>query len=398
MSVVFMPPGPRWRNLRKICNSYVFSTSRLEESRDLRLSKVTQLLTHVEKCSQTRTPVNIGLAAFSASLNLLSNTFFSTDLAGDSTSKASRELKDLIWSIVEEVGKPNIADYLPWLKPVDPQGVGPRIKGLIERQFKVFDEMINPRLEMRRDYAGIKKEVDRDVLDVLLSISEGKESTEAITLKEIKHLLSDLFTAGTDTTSSTIEWVMAELLHNPSKLHTTQSEIRHFITSNNRSQLEESDIPNLPYLQAVVKETLRLHPPTPLLIPRKLNSDESLSGYTVPKNAQVFVNVWAMGRDPNVWGKDAAVFEPERFVGSRIDYKGTDFELIPFGAGRRICPGLVLAHRMIHLVIGSLLNEFDWELPGELTPEGLNMDDKFGLTLQRAESLLAIPVKVCHKV
>ena len=107
----------------------------------------------------------------------------------------------------------------------------------------------------------------------------------------------------------------------------------------------------------------------------------------------MFVNVWAMGRDPGIWERPE-VFEPERFVGSSVDYKGNNFELIPFGAGRRVCPSLMLAHRMIHLVIGSLLHGFDWKLADGMWPDQMDMDDKFGLTLQKAESLRVVPIRV----
>lgn len=385
VSVVFMPPGPRWRNLRKICNSHVFSTSRLDASRELRKEKVQQLLSYVDGCCNAGTPVNIGLASFGASLNLLSNTFFSVDLA-DSSSDTSRELKELVWDIVKEVGKPNIVDFFPILRPLDPQGVRPRIMALVERIFAVFDRMIEPRMAVKDE----GRFEDKDVLDALLSIAQETKNDE-FTLKDIRHLLTDLFTAGTDTTSSTIEWAMAELLRNPEKLAKAQSELRQAISR--ADHMEESDISRLPYLQAVVKETLRMHPPTPLLIPRKVDADVELCGFTVPKNSQVFVNVWAMGRDPGIWERPE-VFEPERFVASSVDYKGNSFELIPFGAGRRVCPGLMLAHRMIHLVIGSLLHGFDWKLADGMRPDEMDMDDKFGLTLQKAESLRVVPIRV----
>lgn len=201
--------------------------------------------------------------------------------------------------------------------------------------------------------------------------------------------LQDLFGAGTDTTSSTLEWAMAELLHNPEKLKKSQAELHEIIGKGNT--IEETDIPQLPYLQAIVKETLRLYPAVPLLLPRQPDSDVKLMGFTVPKHAQVMVNVWAIGRDPDLW-ENPNLFEPERFLGLEIDVKGHDFELIPFGAGRRICPGLPLAIRMIHLMLGSLIHGFDWKLAGDIPPEKMDMESKFGLTLDKAQPLHAIPL------
>lgn len=203
--------------------------------------------------------------------------------------------------------------------------------------------------------------------------------------------LQDLFGAGTDTTSSTLEWAMTELLRNPEKLKKAQTELHEIIGKGN--SVEEQDITRLPYLQAIVKETFRLHPAAPFLVPRKAVSDVKLFGYTVPKDAQVMVNVWAIGRDPDLW-ENPNSFNPERFLGSNIDVKGRDFELIPFGAGRRICPGLPLANRMIHLMLGSLIHGFDWKLEGGIVPEKMDMEEKYGITLEKAQPLCAIPVCV----
>lgn len=201
-------------------------------------------------------------------------------------------------------------------------------------------------------------------------------------------MYQDLFVAGVDTSQDTIEWAMAELLRNPDKIAKARAELRQVIGDG--VAVKESGIPRLPYLQAVVKETFRLHPPTPLLLPHKVETPVSISGFELPKNIQVMVNVWAISRDPTLWPNPTR-FEPERFLGIEIDYKGTDFELIPFGAGRRICPGLPLGHRVVHLILGSLIHSFDWKLASE-TPETIDMSEKLGFTLQKAKPLHAIPV------
>lgn len=201
----------------------------------------------------------------------------------------------------------------------------------------------------------------------------------------------DLFTAGTDTTSSTLEWAMAELLRNPKALLEARRELQQIIGKGNA--VEESDVTRLPYLQAIVKETLRLHPPVPFLLPRKVEADIEIHNFVVPKDAQVLINAWAIGRDPSIW-KEPDSFHPERFIGSDMDVKGRDFGLIPFGAGRRICPGLPLAIRMLHLLLGRLIHSFVWELEDGITPENLNMDDKYSIVLQKAQPLKIIPHSV----
>lgn len=198
-----------------------------------------------------------------------------------------------------------------------------------------------------------------------------------------------MFLAGSETTSSTIEWAMTELLCNRECLLKVKRELSWVVGCGR--EVEESDIDKLPYLQGVVKETLRLHPPIPLLVPRKATEDTEFMGYYIPKDTQVFVNAWAIGRDPSAWD-EPLVFKPERFSeNNNIDYKGHHFEFIPFGAGRRMCAGVPLAHRVLHLVLGSLLHRFDWELDCHVTPSTMDMRDKLGITMRKFQPLLAVP-------
>ena len=204
-------------------------------------------------------------------------------------------------------------------------------------------------------------------------------------------MYQDLFVAGVDTTSSTIEWAMAELLHNPEKIAKARDELEKVLGKD--GFVQELDISKFPFLQAIVKETFRLHPPGPFLVPHKAETVVEMCGFTVPKNAQILVNVWAMGRDPSIW-TDPNIFLPERFLEHTTDFKGQDFELIPFGAGRRICPGLPLANKMVHLMLASLVHCFHWRLADEMKPEDINMSETFGITLHRSEPLRAIPIRL----
>lgn len=202
-----------------------------------------------------------------------------------------------------------------------------------------------------------------------------------------------MFTAGTDTTTSTLEWAMAELLHNPAAMKKLQTELRNAIPPEN--SLEESHLQSLPYLAAVVKETLRLHPPLPFLFPRMALKPCTLLGYRIPAETQVLVNVWAIGRDPTNW-RDASVFSPERFLepggGGGKDFKGQHYDFLPFGSGRRMCPAVPLAARVLPMALGSLILAFDWALPDGATPEEMDMSEQMGITLRKAVPLVAVPV------
>ncbi|KAF5729924.1 hypothetical protein HS088_TW20G00291 [Tripterygium wilfordii] len=285
---------------------------------------------------------------------------------------------------MEEAGKPNLSDYFPLLRKIDPQGIRRRMTLYFGKILELFDQMIKDRSRLRKEPDFISS---NDVLDTLLDICE--RNSEDFDRSHIEHLFLVLFVAGTDTTSSTLEWAMAELLRNPEALFRARAELEQTIGKGNRVQ--ESDVARLPYLQAIIKETFRLHAAVPLLLPRKAAEDVEVAGYKVPKDAQVMVNAWAIGRDPSIW-EDSNSFVPERFLRSEIDARGQHFELIPFGAGRRVCPGLPLAIHMLHLMLGSLIHSFDWKLEDGVTPETMNMEDKFGLTLQKAQPLRAIPI------
>ncbi|KAJ8544881.1 hypothetical protein K7X08_017464 [Anisodus acutangulus] len=381
-SVVWLPVNSsRWRTLRKIMNSHIFSGSKLDANEHVRTKKIQELIDYCHNSSKVGEAVNIGRATFRTSLNLLSNTIFSIDLS--LTDQFSDSAKELIWNIMVEVGKPNLVDYFPFLKMIDPQGIRRRATDYFTKILDLMSGLIDERLKERK----LGKHADVDVLDALLNISQ--DSPEEIDKNQIEQLCLDLFVAGTDTTSNTLEWAMAELLKNPHTLKKAQQELAQVI---GRGKLiKEVDVAQLPYLRCIMKETFRIHPQAPFLIPRKAEEDVELYGYIVPKDSQVLVNVWAIGRDPSLW-EDPLDFKPERFWESEIDVRGQDFELIPFGAGRRICPGLPLAIRMVPVALGSLLNTFNWKLHGGIAPKDLDMEEKFGITVAKAQPLLAIPI------
>lgn len=195
-----------------------------------------------------------------------------------------------------------------------------------------------------------------------------------------------MFLAGSETTSSSTEWAMVELLSHPAAMTAVRDELARVVGEGNK--FEEAHIDNLPYLQAVMKETLRLHPPIPFLVPRRAIREVEFMGYRIPENTQLFVNTWAIGRDPQCWEEPSA-FKPERFLGSRRDYKGQNFELIPFGAGRRICAGIPLAHRMLHLVLGTLLHEFEWGVDEVGRKAMMDERERMGVTVRKLVPLMA---------
>eukprot|EP01018_Ginkgo_biloba_P019790 Gb_03772 [translate_table: standard] len=385
--------GPRWRMLRRICSNELFSAKRLEALQHLRRDQVfgTTQLIHDHYYAKGKS-VDIGQTMFVASFNLLGNMIFSQNVLSQHSDQPADELKETIWKVMEILGAPNLADFFPFLRFLDPQGLRRDGERCMVKVYALFDKFIDSRLASRSQKSFAPDSNSNDFLDILLDFrGDGKGEVAEFSRSDIKAVLFDLFVAGSETTSATIEWTMAEMIRNPQTMKRVQAELDDVVGRHRR--VEESDIQNLPYLHAVITEVLRLHPAAPLLLPHTTHKACEVGGYLIPQKSQVLVNVWAMGRDPAIW-REPLDFLPDRFLegDDKMDYKGHNFELIPFGAGRRICVGLPLANRMLHFVVASLLHSFDWRFPdGQNSDNEMDMTEKFGITLQKAVPLIAIP-------
>lgn len=193
--------------------------------------------------------------------------------------------------------------------------------------------------------------------------------------------------AATDTTFISLEWIMSELMKNPNVMARAQAEIRQI--SGNKPLVTEDDLNQIEYIRAVIKETMRLHPPAPLLIPHESTTTAVIHGYEIPPKTKLIVNAWAIGRDPQSW-EAPEEFRPERFIGSEIDFRGNNFQFIPFGSGRRMCPGMNFAMVTIELALANLLYRFDWKLSGK----EFDMDEGVGISTPRKNPLYLIATKV----
>ncbi|KAL8545675.1 hypothetical protein ACS0TY_005710 [Phlomoides rotata] len=384
-SFSFLPVGSRKKAL-KIYREHLFSTPRLDESHNLRLKKLTKLRNYLHECTVARRVVNVGEAVFTTALNLMTAILFSVELASFDLDIA-QELKETVEGVMKTWGTQNLADFFPLIKPFDPQEIKRQSGIYLWTMINMCGDIINKRLKSRSTSVDSLKKYD--LLETLLSLRGERDAN--LRINDITHLFMELFMAQTHTTTSTVEWVMTELIINPAKMDNAKNELRSLIGKN--EQVAESDISRLPYMKAVIKETLRLHPPSPLLATRKADSEVEINGYTIPKNTQVFVNVWEIGRDSSIWPNPTS-FEPERFFNNEIDYKGKDFELLPFGSGRRMCPGISLADRMLPLMVASFIHNFNWKLEPGVKPQDVDTTDKFGIAACKAVPLMAIPIEV----
>ena len=191
--------------------------------------------------------------------------------------------------------------------------------------------------------------------------------------------------------ATTINWALAEMIRNPRVMKKAQDEVREVFSEKGR--VDEICMNELKYLKSVVKETLRLHPPAVFVVPRECGETCEIDGYDIPVKSKVLINAWALGRDPKYWS-EAERFYPERFIDSSIDYKGSHFEYIPFGAGRRMCPGISFGLLNVELTLAVLLFHFDWKLPNGVKTEDFDMTEKFGVTVGRKNDICLIPVTI----
>ena len=203
-----------------------------------------------------------------------------------------------------------------------------------------------------------------------------------------------MFEGGTDTSFIVLEYAMAQLMQNPCLMNKLQTEVRSTMAKG-KEIVTEDELNSLAYLKAVIKETLRLHMPAPLLLPHLSMADCNIEGYTIPSGTRAIVNSWALARDPSYWEK-AEEFKPERFMeggsATAIENKGNDFQYLPFGAGRRMCPGANFAIANIEVMLANLVYHFNWELPMELAKKGIDMTESFGVIVHRTKKLLLVPI------
>ncbi|XP_057729814.1 cytochrome P450 71A1-like isoform X2 [Arachis stenosperma] len=283
-----------------------------------------------------------------------------------------------------------VKDFFPSFGWID------SVRGLISEMNATsiaFDSFLEDVIEEHKRRNKERKKGDdhfenKDFVDILLELQENNMLDFEDSRNNFKAILLDMFVGGSDTTSTTLEWTFAELIKNPKAMKKAQEEVRRIV--GRKSKVEENDVNQMNYLNCVIKESLRLHPPVPLLVPRQTTSSVKVQSFNIPPKTRVFINAWAIQRDPKLWEK-AEEFIPERFENNQVDIKGLDFQLIPFGVGRRGCPGISFGLVSTGYVLANLLYWFDWKLHGE--DEGdIDMDEMCGITVSKKVSLHLQPI------
>ncbi|XP_022944977.1 cytochrome P450 71B19-like [Cucurbita moschata] len=373
LDIGFSPYNDYWREIRKICMQELFSMKKVISYEPIRDQEVGLFIQSISKFASCGDVVDLIQKSFAFTSGIIFRIVwgekrFEGNVCQELVSEATTLLGS--YSATELFPVPFIGKTIDWFS-----GREAKLERFFNEINALFQEIIDEHLHPERP----KPEQD-DIIDVLLTISKKQveSCTIVITHENIKAILTDIFLAGIGTSSIVVVWAMAELTKNPKLMKKAQKEIRHYV--GNKRKVTERDIEELPYLKMIVKETLRLHPPGPLLAPREIISHFKIEGYDFYPKTMVQVNIWAIGRDPTCW-TDPKEFIPERFSKSSIDYKGQHFEFLPFGAGRRICPGLKIGVKIVELALANLLYHFDWKLPNGMKEEDLNMEENSGLSL-----------------
>ncbi|XP_021714744.1 cytochrome P450 78A7-like [Chenopodium quinoa] len=392
-AIGFAPSGAHWRLLRRIAASHLFSPRRILAHESGRMLECTNMVNAIFKEQVLHGVVSIRKHLQAAALNNIMGSVFGKryDLMNGegNMSHEAKELDELVKEGFELLGAFNWSDHLPWLKHFcDPSGIVQRCSSLVPHVRRLVQLIIDEHRERRMNNGSDASE-NSDFVDVLLSL-EGEEKLQE---DDMVAVLWEMIFRGTDTIALLIEWILAELVLNP----TIQSKLQNEIANAMESAATNSAIAKLPYLQAVVKETLRLHPPGPLLSWARLSTTNvSLSnGMVVPKGTTTMVNMWSITHDPNVWD-NPAMFNPERFLhnsataGIDIDVRGSDLRLAPFGAGRRVCPGKDLALVTVSQWVAMLVHNFKW-IQHETNPIDLGEVLKLSCEMKCPLSAVAIP-------
>ncbi|THG14729.1 cytochrome P450 71B10-like [Camellia sinensis] len=384
LDLAFGPYSNYWREMRKLCVSELFTVKRVHSFRHIREEELGKMITHISQISPNN-PVNLSELVFSLTNSIICKVALGKSYEGKQFESGKfQESIDEAMAMLSSFWGSDFFPYVGWFVDV--------FTGLhwrLEKCFREFDAFFERVIEEHLGPNRIKSEHE-DITDILLGLSKDETASFRLTRNHIKAILMDIFIGGIDTSSLTIVWAMTELAKNPRVMKKVQAEIRSYI--GRKPKVHETQLDKLNYLKMVVKETFRLHPPITFLIPRESMQHCKIGGYDVYPKTRILVNAWAIGRDPEIWNNPEE-FYPERFEKSEIDFKGNNFELLPFGAGRRICPGLTMGATTVEFTLANLLHCFDWEMPYGMERKDISLEEEAGLSVYKKLSLDLVPIK-----
>ncbi|CAN6293996.1 unnamed protein product [Urochloa humidicola] len=384
--VTFSPYSEQWRERRKVLVLEFLSMRRVQNAWYAREAQVDKLIDQLTTNGQQ--PMVLEDHIFRYMDGIVGTVAFG-NIYGTEQFGETKHFHDMINEAMIARSSFCAEDFFPnaFGRLVD------HLTGVVSRRehvFREFDAFYEVIIEQHLKSTHTTPRNDEDLVDVLIGLTKEHQGSIRFGRDNIKALLTNTFIGSVDTCSVTIVWAMAELIRKPYVLKKVQDEIRTMV--GNKKRVEPNDLPKLKYLKTVVMETLRLHPAVPLLVPRETLRQIKISGYDIPAKTRLFVNAWAIGRDPTIWD-NSKEFDPDRFDGKDVSFNGTHFDFVPFGAGRRMCPGMTMGVTTTEFTLANLLHCFDWKLPEGVSSEDINMEEAGGLAVHKKMPLVLVPTR-----
>ncbi|XP_062078745.1 cytochrome P450 71D9-like [Humulus lupulus] len=380
--LAFAPYGEYWKQVRKIFMQELLNVARVQSFRAIREEEMFNFIDLISS--------NVGdVINLSEMVNMLTYNIISRAACGRTRMHNKEFLPVMVEAMKVSLGF-EISDLFPSVKLFSQMSRSrPKLQKLRERAERIFDEIIAEHKEQKPVGKSGDGITDEDLVDVLLKFHNNDDLGFSLTSDNLYALIFEIFTGGTETSATSVEWAMSELMKNPTAMKKAQDEVREVF--NRKGLADETGLDEMKYLKSAIKESMRLHPILPLLLPRESRETCEINGYVIPAKTQTIVNAWVIGRDPRYWSEPES-FKPERFLDSSIGFKSNNCEFIPFGGGRRICVGMSFAVVSVELSLAFLLYHFDWILPNGVKHEDLDMTESFGTTLKRKNALQLIPI------
>ncbi|MCE3050381.1 hypothetical protein HAX54_047081 [Datura stramonium] len=382
--------GPYYRHIRKLVLQLALSSSRLDKMKHVRISEIETSIKELYSWTNVQESrnaiVNISEWFEQLTLNIIVSMVCGKRYNGVKEDEEAQRMRKIFRDTMFVSGQIVLYDAVPFklFKYLDFQG---HVKSM-KRIFKDLDEILQGWLDehiIRKENIVDEDDNIQDFIDAMLMVTD-RDDFKAYGYSQstvIKATMLSMIEDGSDTIAVHLTWIMSLLLNNPHVIKKAQEEIDTKIGKERWA--EDSDVQDLVYLQAIIKETLRLYPPAPLLVPHEAVEDCKVAGYHVPKGTRLYVNVWKIHRDPNIYSKPEN-FIPERFLTNKIkiDSRDQHFEFIPFGSGRRSCPGMTFASLVTHVILGRLLQGFDFSTPSNMP---VDMTEGLGITMPKANQV-----------
>ncbi|KFK32910.1 hypothetical protein AALP_AA6G305000 [Arabis alpina] len=383
--VIFSPYGENWKNLKSLCVVHLLSNKMVQSFKKGREEEINLMMKDLEGASSSFSSVNLTKLFITLTSDVMSKIVLGRKYSGY---QGTVDVKTLTRALVNVLGNFPIGEYIPSFAWID------RIRGLdrkLEEENNKFNDFLERVLCEHDDVH--EDQANPDFVDVLLSIHRENTARVQLDRSDIKHIIFDMFLAGSVAPSTLLEWTMTELMGHPECMKKLRDDI--CSCSNGNLHVKEEDVEKMNYLKAVIKEVLRLHPPATLLVPRLLSEDVKLKGFDITAGTQVLINAWAIHRDSATWGPDADEFRPERHLDSPIDFQGQDFKYIPFGSGRRMCPGIGFGLVLVEVTLANLVKRFNWRVEiGPLGDGKPDLAEATGIEVSRKFPLIVFPSSV----